>query len=85
MQLFYITVTLSVYLMVAKMLQALDGQQVSLLPVSSKNPVTPSSSVLQQSSSSSQSTASKQLGINAGQILAIVVFTEPMNTICNCP
>ncbi|XP_016099268.1 uncharacterized protein [Sinocyclocheilus grahami] len=55
-------------------------QQVSLSPVSSKNPVAPSPSVLQQSSSSSQSTASKQLAINAGQILATVVFTEPSRT-----
>uniref|UniRef100_A0A9J7ZAM3 TERF1-interacting nuclear factor 2 N-terminal domain-containing protein n=1 Tax=Cyprinus carpio carpio TaxID=630221 RepID=A0A9J7ZAM3_CYPCA len=47
-------------------------QQLSLSPVSSKNPVAPSPSVLQQSS------ASKQLAINAhGQILATVVFTEP--------
>ncbi|XP_016336450.1 uncharacterized protein LOC107684656 [Sinocyclocheilus anshuiensis] len=55
-------------------------QQVSLSPVSSKNPVAPSPSVLQQSSSSSQSTASKQLAISAGQILATVVFTEPSRT-----
>ncbi|XP_016312940.1 uncharacterized protein LOC107666231 [Sinocyclocheilus anshuiensis] len=54
-------------------------QQVSLSPVSSKNPVAPSPSVFQESSSS-QSTASKQFGINAGQILATVVFTEPSRT-----
>ncbi|KAK2894559.1 hypothetical protein Q8A67_011788 [Cirrhinus molitorella] len=51
--------------------------QVSLSPVSSKNPVAPSPSVLQQYFSSSQSTTSKQLAINAGQILATVVLTEP--------
>lgn len=58
-------------------------QQVSLSPVSLKRPVAPSPSVHQQSSSSPQSTASKQLGtprINAGQILATVVFTEPSRT-----
>ncbi len=55
-------------------------QQVSLSPVSSKNPFAPSPSVLQQSSSASQSTASKQLAINAGQILATVVFAEPSRT-----
>ncbi|KAK9958808.1 hypothetical protein ABG768_010908 [Culter alburnus] len=58
-------------------------QQVSLSPVSSKKPVAPSPSVHQQSSSSPQSTASKQLGtprINAGQILATVVFTEQSRT-----
>ncbi|XP_073706736.1 uncharacterized protein [Garra rufa] len=49
--------------------------QVSLSPVSSKNPVAPSPSVLQQSSSSSQTT-SKQ----PGQIVATVVFTEPSRT-----
>uniref|UniRef100_A0A8C2B9Y7 TERF1-interacting nuclear factor 2 N-terminal domain-containing protein n=1 Tax=Cyprinus carpio TaxID=7962 RepID=A0A8C2B9Y7_CYPCA len=54
-------------------------QQLSLSPVSSKNPVAPSPSVFQESSSS-QSTASKQLGINAGQILATAVFTEPSRT-----
>ncbi|XP_059362712.1 uncharacterized protein LOC132101643 [Carassius carassius] len=46
-------------------------RQVSLSPVSSKNPVAPSPSVLQQTS------ASKQL---AGQILATVVFTGPSRT-----
>ncbi|XP_058607282.1 uncharacterized protein LOC131524298 isoform X2 [Onychostoma macrolepis] len=55
-------------------------QQVSLSPASSKNPVAPSPSVLQQSSSSSQSRASKQLAINAGQILATVVFAKPSRT-----
>lgn len=57
-------------------------QQVSLTPVS-KKPFVPSPSVHQQSSSSPQSTASKQLGtprINAGQMLATVVFTEPSRT-----
>lgn len=76
MQLFYFTLTLSVYLMVAKMLQALDGQQVSRLPMSSKNPVTPTVLLIILVHSLKASSV-----LNAGQILAIVVFTEAMNTI----
>ncbi|XP_059420411.1 uncharacterized protein LOC132155715 [Carassius carassius] len=54
-------------------------QQVNLSPVSSKNPSAPSPSVYLESSSS-HSTASKQLGIDAGEILATAVFTEPSTT-----
>ncbi|XP_052387484.1 uncharacterized protein LOC127934259 [Carassius gibelio] len=54
-------------------------QQVNLSSVSSKNPAAPSPSVFLESSSS-HSTASEQLGIDAGEILATAVFTEPSTT-----
>ncbi|XP_026086528.1 uncharacterized protein LOC113061553 [Carassius auratus] len=54
-------------------------QQVNLSSVSSKNPAAPSPSVFLESSSS-HSAASEQLGIDAGEILATAVFTEPSTT-----
>lgn len=58
--------------------------KVSLSPVTSTTPVTPSPSLLQQCCSPSQSTALGQLGsssINEGLVSASIVFTESSKTI----